>query len=306
MEWGTDVLALVHGSDLDLTRASSSSQWGDLSLGALSSSWSYVDGNGRPQPPPTTTASPSRQTPADTASTTSLFEPTDTGGNCDDDDGPSGDDSEGSCEGARRDRDRNRTYGIRLRVDTNAAQAIPHQSNGSKVVMVSIIFGSPHINTSTGIYPAFHRAKKGPVAFVPQIQMTLVRSEAGPFAEAVGIFFFLVQKKLQERRYISKKDADWIYRLHKRDPGVRILCQLSLSFNHAVIKAVKIEPWNEREAECAPFALRPPFSMSFSAPSKSGCSWDDPKLWCVDELRRHYACNGWYRSDNIVGGDKEG
>ncbi|KAJ6617848.1 hypothetical protein B0H10DRAFT_2218239 [Mycena sp. CBHHK59/15] len=44
------------GSDLDLTKGLFEFfSGGDLSIGALSASWSYINGNGRPQPPPTST-----------------------------------------------------------------------------------------------------------------------------------------------------------------------------------------------------------------------------------------------------------
>ncbi|KAJ7835802.1 hypothetical protein B0H14DRAFT_3870957 [Mycena olivaceomarginata] len=69
-------------------------EWRDLSVGVLSASWLYIDGNGRPQPPQTTTVSPSGQTPANTASTTSTSDPTGDGEDCDDEDDPSAVDEE--------------------------------------------------------------------------------------------------------------------------------------------------------------------------------------------------------------------
>ncbi|KAJ7876395.1 hypothetical protein B0H14DRAFT_3859236 [Mycena olivaceomarginata] len=82
-------------NDLDLTKGLFEFfSGGDLSVGVLSASWLYIDGNGRPQPPQTTTVSPSGQTPANTASTTSTSDPTGDGEDCDDEDDPSAVDDE--------------------------------------------------------------------------------------------------------------------------------------------------------------------------------------------------------------------
>ncbi|KAJ7837158.1 hypothetical protein B0H13DRAFT_2368312 [Mycena leptocephala] len=82
-------------NDLDLTKGLFEFfSGGDLSVGVLSASWLYTDGNDRPQPPQTTTVSPSGQTPANTASTTSTSDPTDDGEDCDDEDDPSAVDDE--------------------------------------------------------------------------------------------------------------------------------------------------------------------------------------------------------------------
>ncbi|KAJ7728793.1 hypothetical protein B0H14DRAFT_2640591 [Mycena olivaceomarginata] len=143
-------------------------------------------------------------------------------------------------------------YGIRLRVDTMSTGDRGILKNPQSIARLGGLL--IQINTSTGIYPAFHRAKKGPVAFDDP------RSIRGWAIRRSGLEFSFSWFRRNFKRGDTFLKRPSPSMLSVQPSSDETMTQQSsaqtgswsanfvpviLSFNHAVIKAVKIEPWNE-------------------------------------------------------------